>query len=140
MQRAGFAKESATVGRRELERVRKIALALPGVNERVSCGATCFYVQDKRPLCYLHDNHRGDGRVSLWCPAPAGVPEELTASEPERFFKPPTSTRGTFSDWLAVYLDTSGAHAVDWNEIAVIVEDTYRKVAPRALVAELDSR
>ena len=36
---------------KELERVRKIALALPEVNERVSHGEPCFFVRDKRPLC-----------------------------------------------------------------------------------------
>jgi hypothetical protein len=42
---------------RQLDRVRKIALALPEVNERLSHGEPCFFVRDKRPLCYFHDNH-----------------------------------------------------------------------------------
>src|SRR5438046_540421 len=46
---------------RELDRIRKIALALPAVNERVSHGEPCFFVRGKRPLCYYHDNHNGDG-------------------------------------------------------------------------------
>ena len=68
----------------------------PGVNERLSHGAPCFFVQDKRPLCYYHDDHHGDGRISLWCPAPPGVPEELVGAEPERFFEPTPSASGTF--------------------------------------------
>jgi hypothetical protein len=126
------------MGRRELDRVRRIALALPEVNERPSHGAPCFFVRDKRPLCYYHDDHRGDGRISLWCPAPSGVQEELVSAEPERFFQPPMSARGTFSGWLGVYLDTSGDNKVDWNEIAAILDDAFRIVAPKALVAELD--
>jgi hypothetical protein len=126
------------MGKRELDRVRRIALALPEVNERLSHGARCFFVRDKRPLCYYHDDHRGDGRISLWCPAPPGVQEELVSSEPERFFEPPTSAKGTFSGWLGVYLDTGGRNNVDWNEIAAILEDAYRNVAPKQLVAELD--
>ena len=47
----------------ELDRVRAIALALPEVTERLSHGATCFFVRDKRPLCYFHDHHNDD-RVS----------------------------------------------------------------------------
>jgi hypothetical protein len=35
---------------------------------------------------------------------------------------------------LGVRLDVD----VDWDEIAAIVEDAYRQVAPRRLVAELD--
>jgi hypothetical protein len=126
------------MGRRELDRVRRIALALPEVNERLSHGAPCFFVRDKRPLCYYHDDHRGDGRISVWCPAPSGVQEELVSAEPERFFRPPLSARGTFSGWLGVYLDTSGDNTVDWNEIAAILDDAFRILAPKALIAELD--
>jgi hypothetical protein len=117
----------------ELEQVRRVALALPGVTERVSHGEPCFFVQDKRPLCYFHDNHRGDGRISLWCPAPPGVPADLTASEPDRFFRP-TSASGVFANWLGVYLDTGGEDRVDWDEIAGIVEDAFRAVAPKTLI------
>ena len=128
------------MGKRELDRVRKIALALPEVNERLSHGEPCFFVRDKRPLCYLHDNHNRDGRISLWCPAPPGIQEELVAAEPDRFFKPPTSATGVFSGWLGTFLDTSGANRVDWAELAAIVEDAYRMIAHRKLIAELDSR
>ena len=61
---------------REYERVRKIALVLPAVSERISHGEPCF--------------------------------------------------------------DTTGKHKVDWGEVASILEDAYRTVAPKALVAELD--
>jgi hypothetical protein len=129
------------MGARELNRLRKIALALPEVSERLSHGAPCFFVRDKRPVCYYHDaDFSSDGRVSLWCPAPPGVQEELVAGEPERFFKPAPSAKGTFSDWLGVFLDTSGEHEVDWVEIAAILDDAFREVAPKRLVAELDSR
>ena len=123
----------------ELVRVRAIALALPEVTERLSHGATCFFVRDKRPLCYFHDHHNDD-RVSLWCPAPPGMQAALVADEPTRFFKPPTSASGTFSDWLGVFLDPSGEAAVDWDEIAEILEDAFRLVAPATAVAELDRR
>jgi hypothetical protein len=48
------------------------------------------------------------------------------------------SARGTFSEWLGVFLDTTGADRVDWDEIAAIVDDAYRQVAPRTLIAELE--
>jgi hypothetical protein len=66
------------------------------------------------------------------------VPAELVKAEPQRFFKPTTSASGTFSDWLGVFLDTTGANAVDWDEIAAIVDDAFRHVAPRSLVTGLD--
>jgi hypothetical protein len=124
---------------RELEQVREIALALPEVNERLSHGAPCFFVRDERPICRFHDaEFAGDERMSLWCPAPQGVREDLVAAEPERFFAPAPSASGVFRDWIAVYLDTRAGLAVDWHEIAAIIEDAYRLRAPKSLVADLD--
>jgi hypothetical protein len=130
--------QSGAVG--EYGRVRRIALALPGVRERISHGEPCFFVQDRRALCYFHDNHNDDGRISLWCPVPPGVQEEMVSADPERFFKPPTSARGVFADWLGVYLDTISDTNADWDEVAAIVRDAYRNIAPTALVDELDRR
>ena len=50
------------------------------------------------------------------------------------------SAKGTFSDWLGVFLDMSGHAAVDWDEIAEILEDAVRMVARAAAVAQLDRR
>jgi len=125
------------MGQSELDAVRNIALALPEVNERLSHGATCFFVQNKRPLCYYHDNHRGDGRVSMWVPVGLGAREEMVTAEPERFFNPPTSAAGTFKNWLGVFLDTS---ELDWREIAGMLEETFRRAAPKKLINKLDER
>lgn len=76
----------------------------------------------------------------MWCPAPRGLAESLVTAEPRRFFEPPTSTSGTFAGWLGVYLDATGRDKVDWDEVAAIVEDAYRTVAPKTLIAELDQR
>lgn len=126
------------MGRSDLVQLREIALALPGLSERISHGVPCFFVANEKPVCYYHDNHRGDGRISLWFPVPAGVQEEMVAAEPERFFRPPTSARGTFSGWLGVYLDTP-AENVDWDEITAIFDEAFRHVAPKTLIAQLDS-
>ena len=57
--------------------------------------------------------------------------DALVAAAPERFFVPPyVGHRG----WLGVRLDVP----VDWDEVADLVEDAYRTVAPKRLVAELD--
>ena len=125
------------MGQSELDGVRKIALALPEVNERLSHGAACFFVQNKRPLCYYHDNHRGDDRVSLWFPVGPGAQEEMVTTDPKRFFRPPTSAAGTFENWLGVFLDTPEN---DWREIAGMLEEAFRRVASKRLVAELDAR
>ena len=115
-----------------LQRVRKICLALPEVSERLSHGAPSFFIRGKKTLCMFVDDHHGDGILGLWCPAFPGVQEELVASEPDRFYRPPYVGP---SGWIGVRLDRD----VDWDEIAEIVQDSYRKVAPKTLVKLLDA-
>ncbi len=114
-----------------LARVRKICLALPEVSERLSHGAPSFFIRQKRTLAMFLDDHHGDGRLAIWCPAPPGVQAEAVSQEPDRFFVPPYVGP---SGWLGVRLD----RAVEWGEVAAIVEDAYRHVAPKRLVAQLD--
>ena len=124
----------------DLDRLRSITLGLPGVTERLSHGAPCFFVRDKRPICYYRDkDFSSDGRSAIWWPASPGVPDELTDAEPARFFRPQPSAAGVFSTWLGVYLETSGRTAPRvWNEIADVIEDAYRLVAPKTLINELE--
>lgn len=89
-------------------------------------------MRDKKTVATFTDNHHGDGRVALVCPAPPGVQADLVEQEPHRFFVPPyVGGRG----WLGVRLDVD----VDWDEVARICQDAYRMVAPKALVAQLDA-
>ena len=116
-----------------LRRVRRLCLALPAVTERLSHGSPTFFVRDKSTFVMFHDDHHGDGRLALWVAAPPGVQQDLVETEPARFFRPPyVGHRG----WLGVRLDVDP----DWDEVAAIVEDAYRQVAPKNLLAELDSR
>ena len=116
----------------ELRRVREICLALPEATERLSHGSPAFFVRDKKTFVMYLDDHHGDGRLALWCAAPPGAQTELVASDPERFFRPPyVGHRG----WLGVRLDRSP----DWTEIAEIIQDAYRQVAPKSLIALLDT-
>ena len=130
----------AAVKRSTFDRVREIALGLPEVTERRSHGEPCFFVRDKRPICYFHDDHNGDGRISLWCPAPPGAQDELVNTDPVRFFRPEPSAGGVFADWVGVYLDDPRPDAATWGEIAEIIEDAYRWVAPKGLVELLNPR
>ena len=117
---------------RALARVRKICLALPEVNERPSHGAPTFFVRDKKTFVMFHDDHHGDGRLAIWCAAPPGAQEVMVQAEPDRFFRPAyVGHRG----WLGLRLDRE----LDWDEVAEVIEDAYRTVAPKTLVARLDA-
>jgi hypothetical protein len=116
-----------------LTRVRKLCLALPEVTERLSHGVPTWFVRGKKTFVMYIDDHHGYEGVALWCAAPQDVQPGLVREEPERFFVPPyVGTRG----WLGVRLDID----VDWHEVAGLVEDAYRMVAPKRLVVALDQR
>ena len=116
-----------------LERVRAICLALPDVTERPSHGSPAWFIKDKRTFVMYLDDHHGDGRLALWCAAPEGAQEMLVEGAPDHYFRPPyVGHRG----WLGVYLDVPA----DWDQIADLVADAYRVVAPQRLAAALDSQ
>ena len=115
-----------------LETLRKLCLALPETTERLSHGAPTWFIRDKKTFVTFMDDHHGDRRLALWCAAPAGVQPALVNEEPERFFVPPyVGHRG----WIGVRLDVD----VAWDEVAGIVEDAYRTVAPKRLLTALDA-
>lgn len=111
--------------------VRRLCLDLPEVSERASHGAPSFFVRGRTTLAMFHDDHHGDGRVAIWCPAPPGVQAEMVDEDPERFFVPPYVGR---SGWLGVRLDRD----LDEDELAAILRQAYRHVAPKRLAALLD--
>ncbi|MGZ8734054.1 MAG: MmcQ/YjbR family DNA-binding protein [Acidimicrobiia bacterium] len=112
--------------------MQTLCLALPETNERPSHGAPTFFIRDKKTFVMFLDDHHGDGRLAIWCAAPPGLQATLVDEEPARFFVPPyVGHRG----WLGVRLDIDP----DWGELAGIVEDAYRLVAPKKLVAQLDA-
>jgi hypothetical protein len=103
--------------------LRRLCLALPETTEHPSHGKTTFVT---------YADHHHDDRLAFWCAAPPGTQEALVASDPGRFFRPPyVGHRG----WLGVYLDVPQ----DWDELAELVTDAYRSVAPRRLAAQLDA-
>jgi hypothetical protein len=114
-------------------RLRTITARLPEITERLSHGAVTYFVRGKRVVAYLTDDHHGDGRLALVCAAEPGVQEELVELDPVRFFRPPyVGHRG----WIGLRLDVDP----DWDEVAAVVEASYRRVAPKTLVRRLDAR
>jgi len=113
-------------GAEALERLRAVVARFPEVTERLSHRTPTFFVRDTKVLVHLWEDHHGDGLLAIWCAAPPGVQGELVAEEPERFFVPPyVGHRG----WIGVRLDVDP----DWDEVAEILADAYRMVAPRTL-------
>jgi hypothetical protein len=113
-----------------LERLREICLSLPETTERLSHGEPTWFVREKKTFVTFADHHHDD-RLAFWCAAPPGAQDVLVDADPERFFVPPyVGNRG----WLGVRLD----RGVDWDQIADLVEDAYRMVAPKRLIAALE--
>jgi hypothetical protein len=117
-----------------LERLREICMSFPEVAERPSHGAPTWFVRDKSAfVTFWEGGHHQHNFPHLWCAAPPGAQEALIATDPERYFRPPyVGGRG----WLGVRLDIP----VDWVELAELCEDAYRVIAPKRLIAQLDSR
>ncbi len=112
-----------------LPRLRALCMALPEVTEKLSHGEPTWFV---RKAFVMYANHHHDDVLGFWCAAPPGAQEALVGDRPDHFFRPPyVGHRG----WLGVRLNRTD---LDWDEIAEIVTDAYREVAPRKLVALLD--
>lgn len=112
------------------ERLRAIALALPeAVDDETSRGSHLFKVAGKLFLF----RHRAEGRACCSFKVPDGTREARIAADPARCFVPPYTGR---HGWLGVWLDVP----LDWDELAAMIEESYRLTAPKRLVAALDAR
>ncbi|MEY2424552.1 MAG: hypothetical protein QOI61_124 [Actinomycetota bacterium] len=111
--------------------MKALCLDLPEVNERLSHGAPTYFIRDKKTFCTVHHNHHGDGIFGIWAAAPPGAQEALIQFNPERYYRPAyVGHRG----WVGMRLEGK----VDWDEVAGIIEDAYRAIAPKKLVEALD--
>ena len=117
-----------------LARVRAIALALPEAAEKISHGRPAFFTQ--KVFCYYGGSVRIDQEwiahdtAIMVRPDPADDP---ALRQDPRFWVP--AYLGP-SGWLGIDLDD----ATDWQEIAELMDASYRVTAPRRLVHDLDAR
>ncbi|WP_228479775.1 MmcQ/YjbR family DNA-binding protein [Microbacterium abyssi] len=117
-----------------LARVREIALALPEADEKVSHGRPAFFTQ--KVFCYFGGSQR--------------INEEWVAHDAAIIVRPdPDDDPALRQDprfWVPAYLGPSGwlgidiDEGTDWQEIAELIDASYRVTAPRRLVKELDER
>ena len=118
---------------RRLVRLTKVCLALPESSRELAGRHARFHVRDKTFAWYL-DDHHGDGIVSVSCKMALDENREVAALDPARFYLPAyMAHRG----WIALRLD---AGKIDWNEVAELVADSYRLVAPKRLAALVSRR
>ena len=113
-----------------LTRLRAICLALPEAHEKVSHGEPTWFAGKGKVFAMLDNHHHGAAHLSVWLPAGLGAQEALIESDPKRYFRPPYVGG---SGWVGVVLDTRP----DWGVVAWLVEQAYRMVAHRRLVAML---
>lgn len=116
-----------------LVRLSGICLALPEATRELTGKHATFRIRGKT-FAYFLDDHHGDGIVGLTCRAPWSEPRALVEGDPERFYLPAyLGPRG----WIGLRLDVGN---VDWDEVADLVTDSYLRVAPKRLAAELEPR
>ena len=118
-----------------LARLQAVCLALPSADMKVSHGRPAFFTKKIFAIygaVVKGDHHSGEyDHALVFLPDP----EELDAYDnDERFFAP--AYWGP-SGWRAI--DLAGPD-IDWDEIAELVEDSYRGTVTKKLLAELDSR
>ncbi len=116
---------------RPLTRLRTLCLRLPEAHEVEAWGEPTFRVRNK--LFAMHaspNNHHGAGRPAVWIKAGPGNQEVMVRTAPKRFFVPPYVGP---SGWVGVWLDGT----VDWEELAELLEDSWRMTAPKKLLKEL---
>lgn len=118
---------------RPLTRLRKLALALPEATEKEAWGTPTFRVRDKMFAMYAAaDTHVGGGRPGVWIKAAPGNQRLMVEMLPHKFFVPPYMGP---SGWVGVWLDDP----CDWAELAELLNDGWRLVAPKRLVAATEA-
>ncbi|WP_294294758.1 MmcQ/YjbR family DNA-binding protein [uncultured Sphingomonas sp.] len=110
----------------DLERLRAIALALPGAEERESHGAPGFHIEDGKFFAYFRHDHHGDGETAVLVKT-TGADEMATLidADPALYFKP--AYLGP-SGWIAIRTDAPGS---DWDHIGDRIAQSWEMVAPR---------
>lgn len=113
-----------------LVRLTKICHSFPDAKREYNGQHATFTVR-KKTFAYFLNDHHGDGIVSVCCKVRPGDNTALAAAQPSRFYLPAyIACKG----WVALRLDRG---AVDWDEVAELVADSYRQVAPKTLAVQV---
>jgi hypothetical protein len=112
-------------GKRELARLRRICLGLPETTEKIAWSEPTWRVAGKM-FAMLDDHHHGAPDLSVWLKSDFETQALLVESAPKRFFVPPYQGK---AGWVAARLDAN----TDWEELAELVEEAWRRAAPPRL-------
>ena len=113
-------------GAREIERVRRICLSLPGTWEKISHGEPTFWAGKRMFASFANaDSHHGNGRNAVWCKATHTTQDLLIARNPKRYFRPPYTGP---SGWIGIYLDARP----NWREVAERLAYAHELAAPKS--------
>jgi hypothetical protein len=113
-------------GEKQIERVRRICLALPGATEKLSHGEPTFFVKKVFAMC--SNNHHHDGHIAVVIPAAIGIQEMLIKTSPKKFYRPPYLG---VSGWVGIELNR-----VSDKELAFHINEAWRLIAPKKLQDE----
>src|SRR6266487_2193690 len=120
---------SKSGGAQQIERVRRICLALPGTWEKISHGEPTWFVK-KKVFAMFSNNHHNDGHIAVTVPAAIGIQEMLVKKAPGKFYRPPyVGGRG----WVGIEVDQ-----VSDKELAVHLREAWLLIAPKKLHALLE--
>ena len=115
-----------------LPKLRTLCLALPQATEKLAWGEPTFRAGEGKLFAMYASagSHHGGGRPAVWIKATPTNQGLVIASDPARYFKPAYVGPG---GWIGVWLD----RRPPWVAIRELLEDGYRQVATRKLLAEL---
>ena len=117
-------------GEKQIERVRKICLALPETWEKISHGEPTWFV-GKKVFAMFSNNHHNDGHVAVTLPAAIGIQEALIKKSPKKFYRPPyVGVRG----WNGVEVDQ-----VSDKELAMHIKEAWKLIAPEKILKTLST-
>lgn len=113
------------------ERLRRICMAFPEAEEEPFGGHTAPSWRVRKKIFAMGGD--GTGREVVTFKAAPGAQEVLVSAAPQRFYRPPYIGH---KGWVGAWLDASD---IDWDELAALIDESYRMIAPKRLVQQLDS-
>lgn len=108
----------------QVERVRRMCLALPETMEKLSHGEPTFFVR-KRVFAMCSINHHNDGHIAVVVPAAIGIQAMLIETEPKKYYRPPYVGG---AGWVGVELPR-----INDKELRTQLREAWRLIAPEKL-------